>query len=148
MPNLVVRHASRLFGAGETRLAVQLASLVSAYRRGALTPRELEHDFGECYLLLLLRSGGELLGCARLQPLRTRPSTAILSSVVIDPSARGRGLVRPLLAAAERTARGLAYSHVQLAVHVDNGAAQAAYARAGYVTSGRGDGRLTMQRLL
>ncbi|WP_020648134.1 GNAT family N-acetyltransferase [Solimonas variicoloris] len=65
--------------------------------------------------------------------MRRNSTTARLYSVVVDPRARGLGLGRRLVQAAERGARAAGCDAVSLEVREDNAAARALYARLGYV---------------
>lgn len=64
--------------------------------------------------------------------VRRNSTTARLYSVVVDPRARGLGLGRRLVQAAERGAREAGCDAVSLEVREDNAAARALYARLGY----------------
>jgi len=90
------------------------------------------------YVLVLLRAGS---GAGRLY------------SLAVDPKARGFG--RPLLAAAEATARDAGCHEMRLEVRADNERAAELYRRAGYWVSGRiehyyedGTAALRMRRAL
>lgn len=76
-------------------------------------------------------SGGKILGYA-LVLLRRGSDRARLYSIVVDPGARGLGLGRRLLAAAERDAAAAGRTAMTLEVRQDNPAANALYASAGY----------------
>lgn len=71
--------------------------------------------------------------------LLTRRGSAVarLYSVVVAPSARGLGLGRRLVAAAERGARAAGGEVLSLEVREDNAAARALYAGLGYVQAAR-----------
>ncbi len=56
--------------------------------------------------------------------------------VYVRPSARGRGVINALLAAAASWARSLGDDALLLDVHADNARAQAAYRRAGFTLTG------------
>ena len=68
-----------------------------------------------------------------LLPQRWR--AARIYSVVVDPAARGAGVGARLVAAAEAAARAAGREAVSLEVRSDNAAAQAMYAKLGYVTA-------------
>ena len=78
---------------------------------------------------LVLRLGGELVGCGRLTPLG---SAAYLKRMWIAPQARGMGLGRKLLEALEAKARSLGYRSVKLETHRSLGEAQRLYRSSGY----------------
>jgi ribosomal-protein-alanine N-acetyltransferase len=63
---------------------------------------------------------------------RRGSATARIYSVVVDPRARGLGLGRRLVQAAERSAREAGCDAVSLEVREDNAAARALYASLGY----------------
>ena len=75
--------------------------------------------------------GGRLLGYA-LVLLRRGSDRARLYSIAVDPDARGHGLGRRLLAAAEKDAARAGCTVVSLEVRQDNPAANALYQSAGY----------------
>jgi ribosomal protein S18 acetylase RimI-like enzyme len=64
-------------------------------------------------------------------------SDAYLTDLWVEPWARGRGLARPLLDAAEAAARAAGARALHLTVRPDNAPALALYARAGIKTSHR-----------
>lgn len=75
--------------------------------------------------------GGRLLGYA-LVLLRRDTTRARLYSIAVSPEARGRGLGRRLLAAAERAAATAGATGMSLEVRQDNRPANALYASLGY----------------
>ena len=76
-------------------------------------------------------AGGRLLGYA-LVLLRRDSDRARLYSIAVDPAARGQGLGRRLLAAAEKDAARAGRTAMTLEVRQDNPAANALYQSAGY----------------
>ncbi|MCF4122696.1 GNAT family N-acetyltransferase [Antribacter sp. KLBMP9083] len=66
-----------------------------------------------------------------------RGARASLVGVYVDPRHRGTGVVETLLAEAVAWARSLGLDDVRLHVHEDNGRAQAAYRRCGFVLTGK-----------
>lgn len=74
---------------------------------------------------------GRLLGYA-LVLLRRDTDRARLYSIAVDPAARGQGLGRRLLAAAERDAARAGRTGMTLEVRQDNATANALYQAAGY----------------
>lgn len=61
---------------------------------------------------------------------------ALVVAVYVRPSARGSGAIEALLDAAADFAAGLGLDEISLDVHEDNGRAQSAYRRCGFVPSG------------
>jgi GNAT superfamily N-acetyltransferase len=61
---------------------------------------------------LLATSQGQTLGCVSLK--RIDPTTAEVKRLWVAPAARGRGLARRLMTAAEDAARGCGYSRLRL----------------------------------
>jgi ribosomal protein S18 acetylase RimI-like enzyme len=62
---------------------------------------------------------------------------AFIAYMAVEPSSRGKGIGRALLAAAEDEARRRGLPYISLMVTEDNAAARAIYERAGYVTERR-----------
>jgi ribosomal protein S18 acetylase RimI-like enzyme len=68
---------------------------------------------------------------------RRGSSLARIYSVVVDAAARGQGLGAKLVSQAEAAARAAGCRAILLEVRVDNRAAAALYARAGYLQAAR-----------
>lgn len=81
--------------------------------------------------VLCARRGGRLVGSAVLF-FRAGSRAARLYSIAVDPAARGLGLGRALLRAAERAARAGGAGELRLEVRQDNAAAIGLYAASGY----------------
>ncbi|MET9255895.1 GNAT family N-acetyltransferase [Streptomyces sp. NPDC003717] len=91
--------------------------------------------------------GGEWLGSITVQveeagttdwaghPVERRQGHVV--GVYVRPEGRGSGLIKALLDAGVTWAWGKGLARVRLFVHVDNGRAQGAYRKAGFVPSGR-----------
>ncbi|HEX2283208.1 MAG TPA: GNAT family N-acetyltransferase [Mycobacterium sp.] len=67
------------------------------------------------------------------------PETVYLYSLWLDPSARGHGLARPLVAAAVDWARGRRARTVKLRVAVDNAVARGVYESLGFAVAASGN---------
>ncbi|MFF3763706.1 GNAT family N-acetyltransferase [Streptomyces sp. NPDC001922] len=115
------------------------ADIVSRYYGRTATVAETEAAVAEdahddlvppTGVLLLARCGGVTVGSAGLRLLG--PDTAELTRVFVLPGARRRGGGARLLAAAERTARGLGATAVRLDTRHDLVEARSLYARHGY----------------
>jgi GNAT superfamily N-acetyltransferase len=78
---------------------------------------------------LVLRLGGDLVGCGGLTPLG---DAAYLKRMWIAPEARGLGLGHRLLDALESKARSLGYRAVKLETHKSLAEAQRLYRSSGY----------------
>lgn len=79
---------------------------------------------------LLVRDGGEAVGCGGLKRLDQR--TCEIKRMYLVPEARGRGLSRRLLQALEDAARGLGYIHARLDTGDRQPSARRLYEGAGY----------------
>ncbi len=86
--------------------------------------------------VLVAVRGTDLLGNLVLL-LRANSRKARIYSVVVSPQARGLGIGNRLVEAAERAAKREGRSAVTLEVRGDNTAAQALYAKRGYVEERR-----------
>ncbi|MFD7734880.1 GNAT family N-acetyltransferase [Kitasatospora phosalacinea] len=82
-------------------------------------------------VFLLARLDGRPAGCAGVRALG--PGTAELKRLYVRPSARGHGLGRLLLAAAEDAARGIGHARLRLDTMAELAEARTLYAAAGYV---------------
>jgi len=90
---------------------------------------------GEGNLALVIPDGTLLLGVITLHAMRVlhRPRpVGRITSLVVDPSARGRGLGRALMQAAEDTLAGLGCGLVEVTSHARRTEAHAFYAHIGY----------------
>ncbi|MGA9335277.1 MAG: GNAT family N-acetyltransferase [Rudaea sp.] len=117
--------------------AVDLDALVDLEQRVFKTDRISRVQFrrhldSDSAHVLVCSEAGRLLGDAVLF-LRRGSRVARLYSLVISPLARGRGLGRALLSAAERCALRHRCTRLRLEVQVENTAAIALYENAGYV---------------
>lgn len=81
---------------------------------------------------VLVRRAGDVDHTGR----RRTEAHAGIVGVFVDPAHRGSGAIDALLDAAADWARALGFETLSLDVHVDNGRAQAAYRRAGFVATG------------
>ncbi|MFJ1754661.1 GNAT family N-acetyltransferase [Kitasatospora sp. NPDC088134] len=82
-------------------------------------------------VFLLARLDGRPAGCAGVRALG--PGTAELKRLYVRPGARGHGLGRRLLAAAEDAARGLGHARLRLDTMAEMPEARALYTAAGYL---------------
>jgi ribosomal protein S18 acetylase RimI-like enzyme len=97
-----------------------------------LSPRQYRrHLRSRTARVLGARQAGRLLGSAVLF-FRAGSTVARLYSIAVDPAARGLGIGRRLLRAAERTARSLGARELRLEVRQDNTSAVGLYEAAGY----------------
>ena len=113
--------------------------------------RFLESAGASC---LVAEANGQMLGYALLL-FRSGTALARLYSFAVDPAARGSGLSRRLLAAAEADAFERERILLRLEVREDNAPARALYERAGYRRHGRvadyyedGTAAIRMEKLL
>ncbi|MFJ5234844.1 GNAT family N-acetyltransferase [Kitasatospora sp. NPDC088391] len=82
-------------------------------------------------VFLLARLDGRPVGCAGVRVLE--PGTAELKRLYVREEARGHGLGRRLLAAAEDAARGLGHTRLRLDTMAEMPEARALYTAAGYL---------------
>lgn len=104
--------------------------------------RLIEYVFGRRHELLIAEDGdGTLLGfLVMLYDLPDEVTTteqAFVAYTAVEPFARGRGVGRALMEAAEEAARKAGLRYVSLMVTEDNAAARALYDRAGFQTERR-----------
>ncbi len=133
------------------------AALFDAYRQFYAQPADLGRArrflaarlaAGDTTLLLALDAAGAGVGFAHLFPSFTSVGTAplvVLNDLFVAPAARGQGVGRALLAAAEAHARTTGAVRLVLQTAVGNAAAQRLYARAGWT---RDDAFVTFERPL
>jgi ribosomal-protein-alanine N-acetyltransferase len=86
------------------------------------------------HLLLVADDAGALLGFVALQ---TATPEWELENLAVAPAARGRGIGRGLIAAAQDVARQQRAEAIHLEVRESNAAARVLYAGAGFAESGR-----------
>jgi ribosomal-protein-alanine acetyltransferase len=86
--------------------------------------------------IIIATLGKEIAGYA-LVLFRRTTSVARLYSVAVSPAARGRGIAKALIAAAEEEARKRGEIFMRLEVRADNKAARSLYESLGYRQSGR-----------
>lgn len=113
---------------------VALEALFPGDRLSARSLRRLLRSPSACVRVM---DGAEgLVGAA---VLLTRAGSRIgrIYSLVVAPSARGRGLARTLVATLEQEARRRGCVRMRLEVRADNAAARALYAALGYVERAR-----------
>ncbi len=100
-------------------------------------PDEIAHTDPGAVFVLLRDDDGSPLGCGALQPLRSSlPGSpdehGEVKRVYIVPSARGRGLARPLMAALVDLAADLGYTWLQLEAGTEQPEALGLYERSGW----------------
>ena len=88
-------------------------------------------------LLVLTDAGGRDVGTAMVIPHAQEPEDGAVVGVWVDPSVRGSGAARALMAAAIQDARDRGFPRLRLEVADDNAAAIAFYERLGFVPTGR-----------
>jgi [ribosomal protein S18]-alanine N-acetyltransferase len=109
-----------------------------AFDSDRLSRRSLARHVGSPGAALLVAEDGEgTLAAYALVLFRRLSSIARLYSVAVDESAKGRGLARRLIAAAEAEATRRGKTAIRLEVRVDNAGAIRLYERAGYTPFGR-----------
>lgn len=109
-----------------------LLALEAMFPGDRMSARQFRHHLGSPRARWQLAvEDGQVLGYSLLL-LRRGSERARLYSIAVAPSARGRGLGRRLLAAAERQAAAAGCRAVSLEVRQDNRAANALYRDAGY----------------
>lgn len=97
-----------------------------------LSPRSFRHLLTRGKASILVVDGEEdLLGYA-LTLFHAGTSLGRLYSLAVDPAARGRGIARTLVGAAEQEAREHGCAYLRLEVRTDNRAAQSLYHTLGY----------------
>ncbi|HEU0152682.1 MAG TPA: ribosomal protein S18-alanine N-acetyltransferase [Arenimonas sp.] len=123
--------ALRLRPARATDLPALLA-LEAMFPGDRLSARQFRHHLASPRARWqVAEEDGRVLGYG-LVLLRRGSARGRLYSLVVDPAARGRGLGRRLLQAAERDAAAAGCTGLTLEVRQDNAAANALYRRAGY----------------
>jgi ribosomal protein S18 acetylase RimI-like enzyme len=97
--------------------------------------------FGRRHVALIAESGGERVGFLLLlfdMPDEvTLTEQAFVAYTAVEPHARGAGIGRALLVAAEACARAEGLGYLSLMVTEDNGPARALYDDSGFVTERR-----------
>jgi ribosomal-protein-alanine acetyltransferase len=109
-----------------------LLALEQAFPGDRMSARQFRHHLASPRALWRVAdAGGKLVGYA-LVLLRRGSDRARLYSIAVDPAARGQGLGRRLLAAAEEDAGRAGCTAMTLEVREDNATANALYQAAGY----------------
>jgi GNAT superfamily N-acetyltransferase len=128
----------------DTAVFEVLAALFDGYRMFYGQPSDLARaagflreriERGESSVLIALADDGAGLGFTQLYPLFSSVRAArieILNDLFVAPGARGQGVGRALLRAAEGSARARGAVRLVLSTALDNHAAQALYAAAGW----------------
>lgn len=107
-----------------------------AFTSDQISRRQFRHHIGNRSALLLVCAGCDGLLGDSLLLLRRGSRVARLYSIVIAPSARGRGIGQLLLDANEQAGRKRGFRLLRLEVRVNNAAAIALYEGSGYVEFG------------
>jgi [ribosomal protein S18]-alanine N-acetyltransferase len=104
----------------------------AAFMTDRLSRRQYRrHLQGASAVVLAAADGPGLIGSAVVF-FRHNSAVARLYSIAVADAARGRGIARALLAAAEKAARRRSAGHLRLEVRRDNAAAIRLYERRGY----------------
>jgi GNAT superfamily N-acetyltransferase len=99
------------------------------------TARRLAAVMGaaEHAVLVAERAGSAVAFChVYARPALDKPPEAVVQALVVDAAARGGGIGRAMMTAAEAWARARGFASVALASHVARDAAHAFYAGIGY----------------
>lgn len=91
---------------------------------------------GDTAQFVAIAENGEWFGTATALPNRERPRTGVVVGVYVADRHRGAGAIEALLDAVEHWAALQRFTALFLEVHVDNGRAQAAYEKSGFVRTG------------
>lgn len=88
----------------------------------------------EGHRVLVAEQAGRVVGLLHVfaRPALEKPPEAVVQALVVDDAARGAGLGRLLMQAAERWAAEQGFASVALGTHVAREDAKAFYARLGY----------------
>lgn len=115
--------ARRLLG----QLGYALAADEAARRFAAVTA-------AQGHRVLVAEQGGRVAGLLHVfaRPALEKPPEAVVQALVVDAAARGTGLGRLLMEAAERWAAEQGFASVVLGTNVEREDARAFYARLGY----------------
>ncbi len=101
----------------------------------------LDFVYHQPHLALIAECGGVqagfLLMLLTMPDEVTRMPQGFVAYMAVEPAARGAGIAKQLLAAAEDEARARGLPYMGLMVTEDNAAARAVYERAGYLTERR-----------
>lgn len=123
--------------------ALDKTSWTSASTFPSVLATEGQGDFftsahpAEAHVVATIRA--EVVGYARLEPPSALPENATVLAVnglAVSPEARGRGVARALLTAAEQRARANGAIKLSLRVLATNDAARRLYDKAGFVVEG------------
>ncbi|HWP94659.1 MAG TPA: GNAT family N-acetyltransferase [Gammaproteobacteria bacterium] len=109
----------------------------TCFRGDRLSRRSLRHALTRgAGAFLVAVMAGALVGYAMVS-VHSNRTAARLYSIAVAPRARGRGVGRRLLAAAERAARGRGCDRLRLEARIDNRAAMRLYRSRGYLPFAR-----------
>ena len=101
----------------------------------------LDFVFRQSHVLLIAEHNGNRAGFILMLDSMpdevTRMPQGFVAYMAVEPAARGAGIAKQLLAAAEDEARARGLPYRGLMVTEDNAAARAVYERAGYLTERR-----------
>ena len=101
------------------------------------TSRGCSRRLHRCGAIFLAEgAGGHALGfvacCLDRDELESNPAWLVISDLVVAPEARGRGVARSLVAAAESHARQVGAAHIKVSALIANVAADATYRALGF----------------
>lgn len=102
-----------------------------------ISRRQWRHHIGSANASVLVAGGTGAIDAAAVVFYRRNARNARLYSLAVATRARGTGLGKALLAAAETDARAHGCRSMHLEVRTDNGAAITMYERAGYARTAR-----------
>jgi GNAT superfamily N-acetyltransferase len=132
-PELTIDEVPASSGAAQQCLSRYYGELQERFPEGFDPSKSVLHSLAEFDpprgSFLVLRLGGDLVGCGGLTPLA---DAAYLKRMWVAPEARGLGLGRKLLHALEEKARFLGYRSVKLETHRSLAEAQRLYRSSGY----------------
>lgn len=120
--------------------AADLAALVdlenASFQTDRMSARQLRHHIDNASAIVLVAARREEIVGSAVVFLHPRHRSARLYSIAVSEDARGAGIGKQLLAAAERIAKTGGRAALRLEVREENQSARALYERNGYVLRG------------